>query len=100
MEYYESNHFAKEDGSLNYEYLAPDLMAKKLERHGFLYKNETYPLADGLGMIYSTDYFASGVNFQNKNNYAVHCYTSSWQDAGLVKSTVRRLKWFVKLLKL
>ena len=46
MDYYENEHFILPDGSLNYEFLAPDLIATKLERYGFRYKNECYELID------------------------------------------------------
>ena len=100
MEYYESNHFILEDGSYNYKFLAPDLIARVLEKYGFRYKNEFQNLSEDGAVVYPTRYFASGVNFQNDENYAVHCYTSSWQDASLLGKMIRKGKYLIKGLKL
>lgn len=100
MEYYESNHFILEDGSYNYKYLAPDLIARVLEKYGFRYKDEFQKLDMDGAVVYPTRYFASGVNFQNDENYAVHCYTSSWQDASVFQKLIRRAKYFAKTMKL
>lgn len=101
MDYYENNHFILPDGSLNYTYLAPDLMATRLEKYGFKYKNETYELRnpvsnESVGKVYDTSYFASGLISADKNCYAIHMYSSTWKDYGFLENAKYKVKLFIK----
>lgn len=105
MEYYETSHFILTDGFLNYKYLAPDLMATKLEKYGFKYKNETYQLKnpdnnESIGTVFDTSYFASGVMTADKNCYAIHMYSSTWKDYDIISKIKYKIKILIKTLLL
>lgn len=105
MEYYETNHFILPGDSLNYEYLAPDLMSTRLEKYGFRYKNETYELIESaskniVGKVLDTSYFASGLMTADKNCYAIHMYSSTWKDYGFLENVKYKAKLFIKTLLL
>ncbi|MDY5122302.1 MAG: glycosyltransferase [Treponema sp.] len=96
MEYYESHHFLKEDGTPDMSFTAPNNMAAVMERYGFKYFNKEQVLDEGRIQIYDTKIFASGLQYTHPDNYAIHCYTTAWADLGLIQKLIKKLKLFVK----
>lgn len=101
MHYYESNVFAENEASL----LAPNVIAKRLEKFGFRYKNENQVLQDSnfqtIGKILDTSYFASGLSFpKQKNCIGIHAYSVSWKNYSFVKGIIHKAKIIVKTILL
>ena len=102
MEYYENHHFLKEDGTPDISTTAPNVMAAVLENYGFKYFNKEQILNNGNIAIFDTKVFASGLQYTHPENYAIHVYTTAWQDWSFSQRLVRKLKLFIKgiLIKL
>lgn len=99
MDFYESRHFIKPDGSFYLDMIAPDVQAFVLEKYGFKYQNETVQHLMG-GVVYTTKTFASGIKGAPKDCYAIHAYTSSWKNYSLIKKVKARIKNLLKTLLL
>lgn len=95
MEYYETHHFLKPDGTPDLSTTAPNVMASVFEKYGFIYKNIEQNLNNKI-RIYDTKVFASGLQYTHPDNYAVHVYTTMWQDWKFYQRIVRRIKIFIK----
>lgn len=77
LDYYESSHFVKEDGSLN-NMPCPSIYSKFLEEYGFLYKDETQHLKNGI-KIFDSSVFA-GYQTCKFGSTAIHMCEGSWTD--------------------
>lgn len=96
MKYYEQNHFLKQDGTPDISTTAPNVMASVFEKRGFIYKNEKQILSNGSIFIYDTKTFASGLQYTHPDNYAIHVYTTAWQDWSFIQRIIRKFKLYVK----
>lgn len=77
MEYYHNTNFINKDNSFN-EFISPLLLAEKAEKYGFIYKNKTQSLEEGI-MLYSIDEIAPIPDLVTKKTKLVHCCAGSWR---------------------
>lgn len=96
MEYYETHSFLKPDDSPDISFTAPNNMAAVFEKYGFKYLNQEQNLDNGNITIFDTKVFASGLQYTHPDNYAIHVYTTTWQNWTLVQTIIRKLKLFLK----
>lgn len=94
LEYYESNPFEREDGSLNME-VNNTLLQEHLTKYGYRILNAFQKLDEGI-VVFPDDYFhvvslLDGSKHKTKNTYAIHWHTLLWI------SPMRRLIRFIRL---
>lgn len=87
MEYYEQRAFIREDGSFNTEPIAPGIYARAAENFGFIYKDETQELSNGMH-VFASKYFVGDPGYDRKDAFAVHCCAGSWREK---RSLTRRV---------
>jgi len=77
LDWYESQHFVNEDGSLRTNVLSPYIYARIAEASGFIYKDMEQRLADGIH-IYPSETFAGNKHEVTPQSYAIHMCAHSW----------------------
>lgn len=77
LDWYEDNHFVKEDGSLRTDVLSPYIYARVAEEIGFVYKDIDQKLP-GRIHIYPSEIFAGNKHEATSNSYAIHMCAHSW----------------------
>ncbi|MDO4931332.1 MAG: glycosyltransferase [Prevotellaceae bacterium] len=77
LDWYEDNHFVKEDGSLRTDVLSPYIYARVAEEIGFVYKDIDQQLP-GRIHIYPSEIFAGNKHEVTSNSYAIHMCAHSW----------------------
>lgn len=91
LDYYIDQPFIKADGEMAIDLIAPTIFAKRLEKYGYRYINETQELVPGFKVLPS--YFvAGGIGEFDKRNYAIHACRNSWRP----KSKLERIKELLK----
>lgn len=96
MEFYHNNHFLKEDGTPDLTLTIPNIFSRILEKYGFRYCNKKQILDNGKIVLFDSSVFASGLQYTHPDNYAIHCYTTTWADLNPVQSFIKKMKLFVK----
>lgn len=93
LDWYESNRFLKEDGSLRTDLLSPQIYARVAEKYGYLYLDKDQNL-DGNMKIYRSEIFAGNKHERTSASYAVHMCAHSWHDSPIEKIH----KWWKKII--
>lgn len=77
LDWYEGQHFVKEDGTLRTDLLSPYIYARVAEKKGFVYRDIDQQLPDRIH-IYPSEIFAGNKHEVTRNSYAIHMCAHSW----------------------
>lgn len=94
LDYYKTNSFIKDDGSVDIEMISPFIYANIAVKYGFKFTDTAQALSEGL-MIYSSELCAPVISEANTNSYTVHCCKHSW--APVKKSFLNKIVTRVKI---
>ncbi len=98
MDFYESQRFLLEDGTLNDKIIAPDIYARKAEKFGFKYKNEKQDLEKNM-VIFPADVFAGSIKHSSDSTYAIHYGYGSWRQKPTVsEKVIKKINHYIKLV--
>lgn len=92
MDFYESHHFIREDGSLYTDIINPTIIASIAVRHGFKYCDMSQ-LLDNNMMIYDSSVLAGDPRTRTSESYIVHYCDNSWMEQ---ESFWRKIKLLIK----
>lgn len=77
LDWYEGEHFVKDDGTLRTDVLSPYIYARVAEDMGFVYKDVDQQLPDRVH-IYPSEIFAGNKHEVTAASYAIHMCAHSW----------------------
>lgn len=78
LDYYNTIHFQREDGTYATDIISPCIYARLAEKYGYIYKDVEQILGNGLIHIYPSEYFAGNKYEVTSSSYAVHMCAHSW----------------------
>jgi len=97
LDYYESRHFVREDGTFRMDIIAPEIYSMILEDYGYRYKNEKQVLPYGV-TIYPAECVGGNNCLRFKESFAVHCVSHSWKPATRYEKIMIKTKKIIKKL--
>lgn len=74
----------------NQSIVCDDIILSKLWNYGYLLKDNTQKLTNGI-TIYDSSYFGGSLKYQGNDNYAVHMCSSTWREEKGFKVKLKHL---------
>lgn len=91
LDHYLNNHFIREDGSLDMDFIIPGVMAMAAVKYGFRFIDKTQFLDQNMA-VFKSNVFAGDLMTRDASSYAMHFMDNSWKK----KNWKWRLRTFLE----
>lgn len=99
LDYYCKRSFIREDGTLEIDFIAPQVYSMIMEDWGYRYKNEKQVLPHGI-TVYPAECVGGNNYLRYKESFAVHCVSHSWKPSSKKEKILLKVRLFIKKMLL